>query len=133
FKPGLSKLNPKQFEADLVAFSGKIVRDILPRLGDAQAPRPARAQRPTGAAPAGDGTPPTAEELSRQFVILQRRLGELRGPTDANQISVLIMKMAREFFERAILFRSRTTRSGGSGGSARPRRARASTSSCARS
>jgi CheY-like chemotaxis protein len=105
FKPGLSKLNPKQFEADLLAFSGKIVRDILPRLGDAPARPAAKPQKPAdGVAPAGDGSPPTAEELSRQFVILQRRLGELRGPTDANQISILIMKMAREFFERAILF-----------------------------
>jgi CheY-like chemotaxis protein len=103
FKPGLSKLNPKQFEADLVAFAGKIARDVLPRLGDAPAPRPARRER--AASPAsGDGGPATAEELSRQFVILQRRLGELRGPTDANQISILIMKVAREFFERAILF-----------------------------
>jgi hypothetical protein len=104
FKPGLSKLNPKQFEADLLAFSGKIVRDILPRLGEAPAPRPAKPQNASAPAAAGDASPPTAEELSRQFVILQRRLGELRGPTDANQISVLIMKMAREFFERAILF-----------------------------
>jgi CheY-like chemotaxis protein len=103
FKPGLSKLNPKQFEADLLAFAGKIARDILPRLGDAPASRPARPERAASPGP-GDGGPATAEELSRQFVILQRRLGELRGPTDANQISVLIMKVAREFFERAILF-----------------------------
>src|SRR5262249_56019386 len=73
-------------------------------VGGGGGPGRGRGQRRSGAAPAGDGTPPTAEELSRQFVILQRRLGELRGPTDANQISVLIMKMAREFFERAILF-----------------------------
>lgn len=47
FKPGLSKLDPEQFEADLRAFAAKIVSDVLPRLAGA-AP-PARA----GAASAG--------------------------------------------------------------------------------
>src|SRR6185503_6109728 len=32
FKPGLSKLDPEQFEADLRAFASKILTDILPRL-----------------------------------------------------------------------------------------------------
>jgi CheY-like chemotaxis protein len=104
FKPGLSKLNPKQFEADLLAFASKIVRDILPRLAEPPAHKAGKPARPESPGPAEEASTPTAEELSRQFVILQRRLGELRGPTDANQISVLIMKVAREFFERAILF-----------------------------
>jgi hypothetical protein len=36
--------------------------------------------------------------------MLQRRLEELRRPGDATQISLLVMKVAREFFERGILF-----------------------------
>ena len=35
FKPGLSKLDPEQFEADLRAFAGKILADVLPRLSQA--------------------------------------------------------------------------------------------------
>jgi CheY-like chemotaxis protein len=40
FKPGLSKLNPRQFEADLLAFANKILVDILPRMGRGLLPPP---------------------------------------------------------------------------------------------
>ena len=49
FKPTLSKLNARQFEADLSAFAAKLVGDVLPRLAEAAAgaPRPrARRRRP---------------------------------------------------------------------------------------
>jgi len=32
FKPGLSKLDSRQYQADLRAFADKLVRDLLPRL-----------------------------------------------------------------------------------------------------
>jgi CheY-like chemotaxis protein len=100
FKPGLSKLDPQQFRADLSAFAAKMVADVLPK-----ATRPSGASAPA-AAPAATPAPApaTAEEMSRQFAILQRRLEELRRPHDATQISQLVMKVAREFFERGILF-----------------------------
>ena len=50
FKPGLSKLDPEQFEADLKAFAAKIAADVLPRLAR-QATEQAAAP-PPGAAPA---------------------------------------------------------------------------------
>jgi len=99
FKPGLSKLDPEQFRADLAAFAAKMVADVLPR-----------ATRPAPAAPTPDEPAPTVaaaatpEEMSRQFAILQRRLEELRRPSDPTDISRLLMTVAREFFERAILF-----------------------------
>jgi CheY-like chemotaxis protein len=98
FKPGLSKLDPQQFHADLAAFAAKMVADVLPR-----ATRPSRAAAPAATVPA-PAAPATAEEMSRQFTILQRQLEELRRPHDATQISQLVMKVAREFFERGILF-----------------------------
>jgi len=106
FKPSLSKLDGKQFEADLRAFASKLVQDVLPRLG-----RPERGPRkpqnaagpPSGTAPA-PVKPASMEDLSRDFSMLQRRLDELRGHGDATQISVLVMRVAREFFERGILF-----------------------------
>jgi CheY-like chemotaxis protein len=108
FKPGLSKLNPGQFEADLKAFAAKILADILPRLAasrQALSPRVPKEAR-SAAAPGAPAAPPSPaeEELSRDFAFLQRRLSELRQPGNANQIAVLVMKVAREFFERAILF-----------------------------
>jgi len=104
FKPGLSKLNPEQFEADVRAFGGKLLRDVLPRLARAGSPRPARAAvAAVPSPPRPEATAPTAEELARQLQMLQQRLGELRQPGDANKIAILLMKVAREFFERGIL------------------------------
>ncbi len=106
FKPSLSKLDSKQFEADLRAFASKLVQDVLPRLG-----RPERGPRKPRRPPSGSAGPAPAplrpasmEDLSRDFSMLQRRLDELRGHGDATQISVLVMRVAREFFERGILF-----------------------------
>jgi CheY-like chemotaxis protein len=116
FKPGLSKLDPEQFEADLRAFAGKILSDVLPRLSRAaQAPDAGaeagapeagkkRAAAPATSEPAPAAATPTADEVSREFAALLKRLEELRRPQDATQISALVMKVAREFFERAILF-----------------------------
>jgi len=119
FKPGLSKLDPEQFEADLRAFAAKIVTDMLPRLaGPGPAARAARSS-PAAAAAAG-ATPGTAgaaapapvaeaagpgdEEPSRDFEQLQRWLEDLRGAADATQISTLVMRVARDCFERGVLF-----------------------------
>jgi CheY-like chemotaxis protein len=101
FKPGLSKLDPQQFRADLSAFAAKMVADVLPRATRSAPPEP----EPASPAP-GPAAPPaaTAEEMSRQFAMLQGRLEELRRPSDPTDISHLVMKMAREFFERGILF-----------------------------
>gem|GEM_PF-1573691 len=119
FKPGLSKLNPKQFEADLQAFAGKMMTDVLPKLAQApRAERPAKKAAAAGspAAPAGPAPNPSEEELSREFSFLQRRLAELRQPGNANQIAVLVVKVAREFFERGILFLVKNEEARGLGG-----------------
>ncbi len=103
FKPTLSKLNARQYEADLSAFAAKLVADVLPRLAEAATARkavPARKGATEGTPAAG----PPAEDAARPFEFLKRRLVELRQGGDANQIAVLVMKVAREFFERAVLF-----------------------------
>lgn len=131
FKPGLSKLDPEQFEADLRAFGTKIASDLLPRLGDAAAgarrvrgraeaepresgraegvaapaaPFPARAAPAAAAPPSADSSPATADEMSPDFEQLSRWLEELRGRQDATQISTLVMRVARDCFERGALF-----------------------------
>jgi CheY-like chemotaxis protein len=97
FKPGLSRLDPEQFEADLEAFVGRILEGVLPDLEQiAEGPRPA-ARLPSVTLPRHlEGW----DEVGR----LQHRLEELHGPRDAFQVSTLVMKVAREFFERALLF-----------------------------
>ena len=138
FKPGLSKLDPGQFEADLRAFAHKLISDVIPRLETTAEIAPARkkekaasassgsrpsassaisAGRPSaGSAPPADASLPSAQELTREFAILQKRLDELRRPNDASQIAMLVMKMAREFFERAVLFLVKNGEARGLGG-----------------
>ena len=65
--------------------------------------------------------------------LLHRRLTELRGPGNANQIAMLVMKVAREFFERSILFLIKNGEARGLGGFGPAPKAWASTSWPARS
>ncbi len=116
FKPTLSKLNARQFEADLSAFASKLVKDVLPHLAELavlrpKSPPPKKAQ-PAAAAEAGA----PAEGAARPFEFLKRRLVELRQGGDANEIAMLVMKVAREFFERALLFVVKNDEARGHGG-----------------
>jgi CheY-like chemotaxis protein len=101
FKPGLSRLDGAQFESDVGAFADRLVAQVLPRLGRGGVRR--RSER-RAEAPA-DTVTPSAEpdELARQIRLLQQRLEDLRRSGDAARIAVLVMKVAREFFERALL------------------------------
>jgi DNA-binding response OmpR family regulator len=107
FKPGLSKLDPKQFAADIRAFANKLVKDVLPKMESVPVAEPAPAAAPAKAAappPAVEAASPTAAEMVREFATLQTRLEELRHGGDASQIAALVMKAARDVFERAVLF-----------------------------
>jgi hypothetical protein len=114
FKPTLSKLNAKQFEADLTAFAGRIVQDLLPRLAEVAALRPA--PRPAGPRRAQEPAAAAAVAPSASFEALRRRLLELRQGGDANQIATVVMKVAREFFERAMLMVVKNDEARGLGG-----------------
>jgi len=118
FKPTLSKLNPRQFEADLAAFASKLVKDVLPHLAEVAVLRPKGPPARKAAAPAEarDDTSAPAESASRPFEFLKRRLVELRQGGDANEIATLVMKVAREFFERALLFVVKNDEARGLGG-----------------
>jgi CheY-like chemotaxis protein len=115
FKPTLAKLNAPQYEADLSGFAAKLVTDVLPRLAEAAAGRPAPPPKKRAAESAPDAGPP-AEDAARPFEFLKRRLVELRQGGDANQIAILVMKVAREFFERAVLFVVKNEEARGLGG-----------------
>ena len=93
FKPGLSKLDPLQYEADLRAFGDKLARTCLPRL---------RGGRRRGAAPvaaettaASAATPEPARET-----VLRSALEEMRRSPDADLIAFLLLRAARAFFPR---------------------------------
>jgi CheY-like chemotaxis protein len=118
FKPTLSKLNPRQFEADLSAFADKLLRDVLPHLAEVAVlkPPPSKTARKPEARVEAAGAGPAAEGASRPFEFLKRRLIELREGGDANEIAMLLMKVAREFFERSLLFVVKNDEARGLGG-----------------
>ncbi len=115
FKPTLSKLNPKQFEADISAFAGKLVADVLPRLAERALVRPPAAPK-RAAAPKDAAEREETPGERGSFDLLRRRLVELRQGGDANEIATLVMKVARESFERAILFVVKNDEARGLGG-----------------
>jgi CheY-like chemotaxis protein len=95
FKPGLSKLDPTQFETDLEAFAARLRQDLVPQAVAAPVAAP-----PALAAPArGAGADP-----SRELATLQQRLRALSTPAEASHIARLVLDAAREFFERGLLF-----------------------------
>ena len=118
FKPTLSKLNAEQFEADLSAFASKLVKDVLPHLAEVAVLRlkspPARKGQAPPEAATQAGAP--ASSAARAFEFLKRRLVELREGGDANEIAMLVMKVAREYFERALLFVVKNDEARGLGG-----------------
>jgi CheY-like chemotaxis protein len=116
FKPTLSKLNARQFEADLQAFAGKLVRDVLPQLAEIAVLKQGQARPSRKPEARAAEALPVAEGAARPFEFLKRRLVELREGGDANEIATLVMKVAREFFERALLFLVKNEEARGLGG-----------------
>ncbi len=91
FKPGLSKLDPLQYEADLRAFSDRLARDLLPRLG--------------GRGRAGPRTAgPAAANVSGDAEAVRRALREIAAEQDPNAVALMLLRAARSFFARAVLF-----------------------------
>ena len=94
-KPGLSKLDPLQYEADLRVFGRKLARDLVPRLQQRGGP-------PTSA-PAPSGPPSPADEVTRAAT-LRSALDELEGHPEPDLVAFLLLRAARAFLPRAILF-----------------------------
>jgi CheY-like chemotaxis protein len=100
FKPGLSKLDPLQYGADLRAFGDKLARDLLPRLG-------AR-RRPAPAAPAPAPAKPPAEGARAE--LLHSALEEMERSPDPDLVAFLLLRAARAFFPRVLLFLAKDDR-----------------------
>jgi hypothetical protein len=117
FKPGLSKLDPAQFKSDMKAFAAKIAT-LLPRLVRAadEASPAAPASAPATSRPAAPEPKPSPGADPQMWSVLRDRMDELRQTEDVTQISSLVMKVAREFFERAALFLIKNEQMRGLGG-----------------
>ena len=95
FKPGLSKLDPLQYEADLRAFGDTLARSLLPHLEGGRA-RPA----PLAASP-------SAKETADRAGVVRSALDQISQHADPDHIAFLLLSVARAFFPRAILFIAR--------------------------
>ncbi len=107
FKPGLSKLDPLQYEADLRAFGDKLARDLLPRLSGRRRPRPAPSpaaavSAPVAAAPALPRAADAAE--AARLLELQGAIEEVEAHPDPDLVAFLLLRAARCFFPRVVLF-----------------------------
>ncbi len=94
-KPGLSKLDPLQYEADLRAFGRKLARDLIPRLLRPASPSTA------GEEASAPGPPP--DEAAREEII-RNALAELARKPEPDKVAFLLLRTARAFLPRAVLF-----------------------------
>lgn len=115
FKPGLSKLDRKQFEADIRAFATRLVQDILPSMGRSDGQKKPKL-RLRGSEEPAHVVPATAADLTRELGLLQERLAELRKQSDPTQIAMMVMRVSREFFERGVLLLMKNEELRGLGG-----------------
>jgi len=100
FKPGLSKLDPLQYEADLRAFGDKLTRDLLPRL---EGRRDTRLTR--------DRTAPTSDAGSAaREALVRAAIADLGGQPDPDMVAFLLLRTARAFFPRVVLLLVRDER-----------------------
>lgn len=120
WKPGLSKLDPLQYEADLRAFGDKLARDLLPRLEGRRAASRPRAPRPAALRPVPVPLPPRAparDDAERaRIAAIDAATGELASHPDADMVAFLLLRAARAFFPRVVLFSVRDERLRGLGG-----------------
>jgi len=100
FKPGLSKLDPLQYEADLRAFGDKLARDLVPRLEGRRDTRQARDR----SAPAADAGAAAREALVRAAT------ADLGEQPDPDMVAFLLLRTARAFFPRVVLLLVRDER-----------------------
>ncbi len=94
YKPGLSKLDPLQHAADLRAFGGKLARDLLPRLR----------RRAAAAATPSESAPPSTDRDAARPAGLRWALEELSREPEPDLVAFLLLRAARAYLPRALLF-----------------------------
>lgn len=108
WKPSLSKLDPLQYEADLRAFGDKLAKDLLPRL---EGRRPAaKRSAPRHLVPQLVAMPPRDDAARAREAALAAALAELSGHPDPDMVAFLLLRTARAFFPRVVLFLVRDER-----------------------
>jgi len=100
FKPGLSKLDPLQYEADLRAFGDKLTRDLMPRLEGRRDTRLTRDRTP----------PPSDAGSAAREALVRATIADLGEQPDPDMVAFLLLRTARAFFPRVVLLLVRDER-----------------------
>jgi CheY-like chemotaxis protein len=91
YKPGLSKLDPRQYEIDLRAFGDSLARTLLPKL--LGRPSPVRS--------------PAALPATQGAAAVRAALESLARHPDPDHVAFLVLDVARSFFSRGMLLIAR--------------------------
>lgn len=97
-KPALHQIRVDQLETSIAGFADLFCRevdDLLPPVEE----EVASFYKDLGAEAVGDGY-----RVRDQLGLLKGLMGELASPRESSEISLLVLRLAAEYFERAILF-----------------------------
>jgi DNA-binding NarL/FixJ family response regulator len=97
-KPELSRLRIDQLEESINDFAELVFKEVnllLPPVEEEMA----SFLRELGAEQVGDGF-----RVRDQLTLLKGLMGELASPRESSEISLLVLRLAAEYFERAVLF-----------------------------
>jgi CheY-like chemotaxis protein len=109
-KPALSQIRVDQLETSIDSFSDVFCREV-DRLLPPVEEEVATFYKDLGVEEVGDGY-----RVRDQLSLLKGLMGELASPRESSEISLLVLRLASEYFERAILFLVKTEEIMGLGG-----------------
>lgn len=97
-KPGLARLKVSEFEHSIDEFSRRFCAEVERLLP------PVEEEVITFLHDLGAESPASGDRIRDQLSLLKGLMGELASPKESSEISLLVLRLAAEYFDRAILF-----------------------------
>jgi DNA-binding NarL/FixJ family response regulator len=97
-KPGLANLKVDEFEESIRSFADSFCAEV-----DKMIP-PVEEEVASFLSDLGADTPGSGDRIRDQLSLLKGLMGELASPKESSEISLLVLRLAAEYFERAVLF-----------------------------
>ncbi len=97
-KPGLAHLKVDEFEQSIQAFADTFCREV-----DSLIP-PVEEEVASFLSDLGAESSASGDRIRDQLALLKGLMGELASPKESSEISLLVLRLASEYFERAVLF-----------------------------
>lgn len=97
-KPGLARLKVSEFEHSIDDFSRRFCAEVERLIP------PVEEEVITFLHDLGAESPAAGDRIRDQLSLLKGLMGELASPKESSEISLLVLRLAAEYFDRAILF-----------------------------